>query len=217
MTVRPNVIDVKSYWGVIEMKRIGLICATLLASISLSGCNNLASQYSHKASSSSSTKVVKHHRSHKKANHKKQDSSSNATSTKDEKHSSSDVKHSSSDVKHSSNDTSDTPAKGPKTNSNSPKGNGGHQSEANSGNTASKQQSAPQNNANAGQPSSNGGSQQQYVVTYRRVGGPTTPAYNGDVDASDQDATDQLNGFGTGPEYTPRQEDHWANIQTDNN
>lgn len=189
-------------WGII-MKKIGLICATLLASLSLSACNNPASQKAHKASSSSSTKVVKHHRSHKKANHKKQDSSSNATSTKDEKH--------------SSNDASDTPAKGPKTNSNSLRGNGGHQSEANSGNTASKQQSAPQNNANAGQPSSNSGSQQQYVVTYRRVGGPTTPAYNGDVDASDQDATDQLNGFGTGPEYTPRQEDHWANIQTDNN
>ena len=192
------------------MKKIGLICATLLAGLSLSACNNTASQKAHKASSSSSTKVVKHHRSHKKANHKKQDSSSNATSTKDEK-------HSSSDVKHSSNDASGTPAKGPKTNSNSPKGNGGHQSEANSGNTALKQQSAPQNNANAGQPSSNGGSQQQYVVTYRRVGGPTTPAYNGDVDASDQDAIDQLTGFGTGPEYTPRQEDHWANIQTDNN
>lgn len=185
------------------MKKIGLICATLLAGLSLSACNNMASQKAHKASSSSSTKVVKHHRSHKKANHKKQDSSSSAISAKDEKH--------------SSNDASDTPAKGPKTNSNSPKGNGGHQLEANSGNTASKQQSAPQNNANAGQPSSNGGSQQQYVVTYRRVGGPTTPAYNGDVDASDQDATDQLNGFGTGPEYTPRQEDHWANIQTDNN
>lgn len=189
------------------MKKLGLICATLLAGLSLSACNNLASQKAHKASSSSSTKVVKHHRSHKKANHKKQDSSSNATSTKDEK-------HSSSDVKHSSNDASDTSAKGPKANSNSPKGNGGHQLEANSGNTASKQQSAPQNNANAGQPSSNGGSQQQYVVTYRRVGGPTTPAYNDDVDASDQDAIDQLNGFGTGPDYTPRQEDHWANIHT---
>ena len=41
------------------MKKIGLICVTLLAGLSLSACNNLASQ-SHKASSSSSsTKVVK--------------------------------------------------------------------------------------------------------------------------------------------------------------
>lgn len=53
------------------MKKIGLICATLLAGLSLSACNNLASQ-SHKASSrSSSAKVVKeHHKSHKKAESK---------------------------------------------------------------------------------------------------------------------------------------------------
>ena len=62
------------------MKKIGLICATLLAGLSLSACNNLASQ-SHKASSSrSSTKVVKHHKHHAKKE-KKQSSSSSSTSS----------------------------------------------------------------------------------------------------------------------------------------
>ena len=54
------------------MKRLGLACATILAGLSLAGCNNLASQ-SHKTASSSSTtstKVVKHHKSHKKATKK---------------------------------------------------------------------------------------------------------------------------------------------------
>lgn len=32
------------------MKKIGLVCATLLVGMSLSACNNLASQQSHKAS-----------------------------------------------------------------------------------------------------------------------------------------------------------------------
>lgn len=46
------------------MKKIGLICITLLAGLSLSACSNLASQQSHKtpSSSSSSTKVVNHHK-----------------------------------------------------------------------------------------------------------------------------------------------------------
>lgn len=61
------------------MKKIGLLCATLLASISLSGCNNLASQHSHKASSSSSTKVVKHH--HKKQHQRAQSSSTSSSSS----------------------------------------------------------------------------------------------------------------------------------------
>ena len=46
------------------MKRLGLVCVTILAGLSLAGCNNLASQ-SHKAASSPSitpTKVVKHHK-----------------------------------------------------------------------------------------------------------------------------------------------------------
>lgn len=65
------------------MKKIGLICATLLAGLSLSACNNLASQ-SHKASSSSSsTKVVKHHKkAHKRAKkHNTKQSSSGSTSS----------------------------------------------------------------------------------------------------------------------------------------
>lgn len=66
------------------MKKIGLICATLLAGLSLSACNNLASQ-SHKTSSSSSlsTKVVKHHKKankHAKKSNPKQGSSSSASS-----------------------------------------------------------------------------------------------------------------------------------------
>lgn len=53
------------------MKKICLICATLLAGLSLAGCNNLASQQAHKSSSSSSSvKVIKHHIAHK--HHKKQ-------------------------------------------------------------------------------------------------------------------------------------------------
>lgn len=61
------------------MKRLGLACVTILAGLSLAGCNNLASQ-SHKTASSSSTKVVKHHKSHKKATKKDKQSSSSSTS-----------------------------------------------------------------------------------------------------------------------------------------
>ncbi len=62
------------------MKKIGLICITLLTGLSLSACNNLASQ-SHKASSSSSSaKVVKRHKHHTKKE-KKQSSSSSSTSS----------------------------------------------------------------------------------------------------------------------------------------
>lgn len=56
------------------MKKISLICATLLVGLSLSACNNMASQQSHKASSSS-VKTVKYHRHHKKAERKKNASS----------------------------------------------------------------------------------------------------------------------------------------------
>ena len=65
------------------MKRLGLACVTILAGLSLAGCNNLASQ-SHKAASSSSTtstKVVKHHKSHKKATKKDKQSSSSSNSS----------------------------------------------------------------------------------------------------------------------------------------
>ena len=47
------------------MKKIGLICAALLAGVSLTACSNSASQKSNKKSSSSSittTKAVKHHK-----------------------------------------------------------------------------------------------------------------------------------------------------------
>lgn len=62
------------------MKKIGLICATLIVSLSLAGCNNLASQQSHKASSSSSTKVVKHHKHHKKTSSQSKASSLSSSS-----------------------------------------------------------------------------------------------------------------------------------------
>ena len=58
------------------MKKIGLICATLLAGVSLAACSNSASQKS-ATSSSSSTKVVKHH---EKAKSEKKQSNSNSNS-----------------------------------------------------------------------------------------------------------------------------------------
>lgn len=68
------------------MKKIILTCTTLLATLTLVGCNNLVSQQSHKNSSSSlSAKVVKRHK-HKKQTKKKQNtSSSDADSTSSEK------------------------------------------------------------------------------------------------------------------------------------
>lgn len=65
------------------MKKIGLACVTILAGLSLAGCNNLASQSYKTASSSSttSTKVVKHHKSHKKATKKDKQSSSSSNSS----------------------------------------------------------------------------------------------------------------------------------------
>lgn len=64
------------------MKKIGLFCVTVLAGLSLAGCNNLASQSHMTTSSSLSTKVVKHHKDHKKANkasHKNKQSSSSSS------------------------------------------------------------------------------------------------------------------------------------------
>ena len=60
------------------MKKIGLMCAALLAGVSLTACSNTASQKSNKKSSSSSvttTKVVKHHKV------KKESSQSSVTSS----------------------------------------------------------------------------------------------------------------------------------------
>lgn len=61
------------------MKKIGLICATLLTGLSLSACNNMASHQIHKSSSSSSIKVTKHHKVHKKHNRKRSSVSSAAS------------------------------------------------------------------------------------------------------------------------------------------
>ena len=64
------------------MKKVGLFCVTVLAGLSLAGCNNLASQSYKATGSSSSTKVVKHHKNHKKANrasHKEKQSLSSSS------------------------------------------------------------------------------------------------------------------------------------------
>ena len=66
------------------MKKIGLICAALLAGISLTACSNTASQKSNKKSSSSSvttTKAVKHHKVRKESKKDSQSSSSSAVSS----------------------------------------------------------------------------------------------------------------------------------------
>lgn len=69
-----------------RMKKIGLICATILAGLSLSACNNMASQKSHSSSSSSSkpVKIVKQHKTHKqtaKKNKAKKQSQSTSSSS----------------------------------------------------------------------------------------------------------------------------------------
>ena len=66
------------------MKKIGLICAALLAGISLTACSNTASQKSNKKSSSSSvttTKAVKHHKVRKESKKEPQSSSNSSTSS----------------------------------------------------------------------------------------------------------------------------------------
>ena len=59
------------------MKKIGLICVTVLACGSLAACGNSSTKQANSSSKSSSSKVVKHH---KKQNKKKQSSSSSASS-----------------------------------------------------------------------------------------------------------------------------------------
>lgn len=66
------------------MKKIGLICATVLMGLTLTACGSSSAQKSNKRNSSSSvttTKAVKHHRTHKKSKENTQSSSSSATSS----------------------------------------------------------------------------------------------------------------------------------------
>ena len=64
------------------MKKIGLICAVVLAGMSLTACGNQSSKKASSSSKASSSKVVKHHK-HKKQNKKEQNtSSSNSASQK---------------------------------------------------------------------------------------------------------------------------------------
>ncbi|MDD7006535.1 MAG: hypothetical protein SPI42_04580 [Lactobacillus johnsonii] len=65
------------------MKKIGLICAALLAGISLTACSNTASQKSKSNSSSTvkSTKAVKHHKTHKENKNQQSSTSSTASSS----------------------------------------------------------------------------------------------------------------------------------------
>ena len=64
------------------MKKIFLICTTILVCGSLAACGNQSSSKASSSSKTSSSKVVKHH---KKQNKKKQSSSSSASSTSSSK------------------------------------------------------------------------------------------------------------------------------------
>ena len=59
------------------MKKIGLICTTVLICGSLAACGNSSTKQANSSSKASSSKVVKHH---KKQNKKKQSSTSSASS-----------------------------------------------------------------------------------------------------------------------------------------
>lgn len=65
------------------MKKIGLICATVLMGMTLTACGSSSSQKSTKSSSSSSTKAIKKHKTSKKNKQekKKQSSISSASSS----------------------------------------------------------------------------------------------------------------------------------------
>lgn len=95
------------------MKKIGLICATLLVCGSLAACGNQSSSKASSSSKTSSSKVVK---SHKKQNKKKQNtSSSKVASTSSEKASNQAQQQSTSQRKFDKSDPStwhDIPYKG---------------------------------------------------------------------------------------------------------
>lgn len=61
------------------MKKISLIAAAVLASLSLAACGNSASQ--HKAKRANSSSKVVHHKRHKKQQHKKKAASSSSSSS----------------------------------------------------------------------------------------------------------------------------------------
>lgn len=61
------------------MKKISLIAAAMLASLSLAACGNSASQ--HKAKRANSSSKVVHHKHHKKQQHKKKAASSSSSSS----------------------------------------------------------------------------------------------------------------------------------------
>lgn len=61
------------------MKKISLIAAAVLASLSLAACGNSASQ--HKAKRANSSSKVVHHKHHKKQQHKKKVTSSSSSSS----------------------------------------------------------------------------------------------------------------------------------------
>lgn len=60
------------------MKKLGLLCATVLLGMSLSACGNQSSKSASSSSKTSSSKVVKHHKAAKK--HAKKASSSSSSS-----------------------------------------------------------------------------------------------------------------------------------------
>ncbi|MCC4369377.1 hypothetical protein [Limosilactobacillus reuteri] len=87
------------------MKKIGLICAALLAGISLTACSNSASQKSNKKSSSPSittTKAVKHHKSTEKKNQQSSTSSTESSSSQNSQVSQSSMQQSGQNTKQGS-------------------------------------------------------------------------------------------------------------------
>ena len=63
------------------MKKIGLICATVLLGMSLTACGSQSTKKTSSSSKASSSKVVKHHKKDNKHSEKKQESASSNSSS----------------------------------------------------------------------------------------------------------------------------------------
>lgn len=63
------------------MKKIGLICATVLLGMSLTACGSQSTKKTSSSSKASSSKVVKHHKKANKHSEKKQESASSNSSS----------------------------------------------------------------------------------------------------------------------------------------
>lgn len=93
------------------MKKIGLICATVLMSLTLTACGNSSAQRSTKiSSSSSSTKSVQKHKSAKKNKQEKKKQSSISSASSSSSHSSASSSSSQSQTAAQQNEQSSTQA-----------------------------------------------------------------------------------------------------------